>query len=72
MRPTTTLSILLFVALHIGSAQTVIEDRWVLADGGSDYDWLDDIASQNATQNLGLSDDEVLAIIEQARAEAAE
>jgi hypothetical protein len=44
MRPTTTLSILLFVALHIGSAQTVIEDRWVLADGGSEYDWLDDIA----------------------------
>ena len=35
------------------------------------FDWLDDIASQNAAQNLGLSDDEVLAIIEQARTEAA-
>jgi PHD/YefM family antitoxin component YafN of YafNO toxin-antitoxin module len=35
------------------------------------FDWLDDTASQNAAQNLDLSDDEVLAIIEQARAEAA-
>ena len=35
------------------------------------FDWLDDAASQNAEQNLDLDDDEVLAIIEQARAEAA-
>ncbi len=35
------------------------------------FDWLDDTASQNAAQNLDLENDEVLAIIEQARAEAA-
>ena len=35
------------------------------------FDWLDDVVSQNAKQNLDLDDDEVLAIIEQARAEAA-
>jgi prevent-host-death family protein len=35
------------------------------------FDWLDDTASQNAAQNLDLGDDEVLAIIEQARAEVA-
>jgi PHD/YefM family antitoxin component YafN of YafNO toxin-antitoxin module len=35
------------------------------------FDWLDETASQNAGRNLGLSDDEVLAIIEQARSEAA-
>lgn len=35
------------------------------------FDWLDDTASQNAAQNLDLDDDEVLAIIEQARTEAA-
>jgi prevent-host-death family protein len=35
------------------------------------FDWLDHVASQNAAQNLDLGDDEVLAIIEQARAEAA-
>lgn len=35
------------------------------------FDWLDDIAAQNAAQNLDLGDDEVLAIIEQARTEAA-
>jgi len=35
------------------------------------FDWLDDTASQNAAQNLDLGDDEVLAIIEQARTEAA-
>jgi prevent-host-death family protein len=34
------------------------------------FDWLDDISSQNAAQNLDLSEDEVLAIIERARAEA--
>jgi PHD/YefM family antitoxin component YafN of YafNO toxin-antitoxin module len=36
------------------------------------FDWLDDTAAQNAAQNLNLGDDEVLAIIEQARTEAAE
>ncbi len=35
------------------------------------FDWLDEVASQNAEQNLDLDDDEVLAIIEQARTEAA-
>jgi PHD/YefM family antitoxin component YafN of YafNO toxin-antitoxin module len=35
------------------------------------FDWLDNMASQNAAQNLDLDDDEVLAIIEQARTEAA-
>ena len=35
------------------------------------FDWLDRTASENAAQNLDLGDDEVLAIIEQARAEAA-
>jgi PHD/YefM family antitoxin component YafN of YafNO toxin-antitoxin module len=34
------------------------------------FDWLDDVASQNAAQNLELSDEEVLTIIEQARTEA--
>ncbi len=31
------------------------------------FDWLDETASRNAEQNLDLGDDEVLAIIEQAR-----
>jgi PHD/YefM family antitoxin component YafN of YafNO toxin-antitoxin module len=35
------------------------------------FEWLDDTASRNAAQNLDLEDDEVLAIIEQARTEAA-
>ena len=35
------------------------------------FDWLDDTATRNAAQNLDLGDDEVLAIIEQARTEAA-
>ena len=34
------------------------------------FDWLDDTAARNAAQNLDLSDDEVLTIIEQARTEA--
>ena len=34
------------------------------------FDWLDDTAARNEAQNLELSDDEVLAIIEQARTEA--
>ena len=34
------------------------------------FDWLDDTAARNAAQSLDLSDDEVLTIIEQARAEA--
>ncbi|MEJ2207900.1 MAG: type II toxin-antitoxin system Phd/YefM family antitoxin [Anaerolineae bacterium] len=33
------------------------------------FDWLDDVAVQNAEQNIDLSDDQVLAIIEQARSE---
>jgi hypothetical protein len=32
--------------------------------------WLDRTAAQNATRNLNLSDEEVLAIVEEARAEA--
>jgi prevent-host-death family protein len=36
------------------------------------FDWLDNVASQNAALNLDLSDEEVLAIIEQARTEAAQ
>lgn len=35
------------------------------------FDWLDDTAAQNAAQNLELGDDEVPAIIEQARTEVA-
>jgi prevent-host-death family protein len=35
------------------------------------FDWLEGLASENAAQNLDLGDDEVLAIIEQARTEAA-
>jgi prevent-host-death family protein len=35
------------------------------------FDWLDETASQNAVQNLDLGNDEVLAIIEPARSEAA-
>jgi len=34
------------------------------------FDWLDRTAAQNAMRNLNLSDEEVLAIIEEARAEA--
>ena len=35
------------------------------------FDWLEELASENAAQNLDLDDDEVLAIIELARTEAA-
>jgi len=35
------------------------------------FDWLEDAASRNAERNRGLSDDEVLAIVEQAREEVA-
>lgn len=35
------------------------------------FDWLDDTAARNAAQNVNLSNDEVLAIIEQARSEVA-
>jgi hypothetical protein len=35
------------------------------------FEWLDDVATQNAAQNIKLSEDEVLAIIEEARGEAA-
>jgi PHD/YefM family antitoxin component YafN of YafNO toxin-antitoxin module len=38
---------------------------------GAFFDWLEETASQNAAQNLDLDDDEVLAIIEGARTEAA-
>ena len=34
------------------------------------FDWLDQAATLNATHNLNLSDSEVLAIIQEARAEA--
>lgn len=34
------------------------------------FEWLEATATQNAEHNRGLSDDEVLAIIEQARQEA--
>jgi PHD/YefM family antitoxin component YafN of YafNO toxin-antitoxin module len=34
------------------------------------FDWLDQAAARNATQNLNLSDSEVLAIIQEARTEA--
>ena len=33
------------------------------------FNWLDERASQNAAQNLDLGDDEMLAIINQARTE---
>jgi prevent-host-death family protein len=36
------------------------------------FDWLNETASQSAAQNLTLSDEEVLAIIERARQEVAE
>jgi PHD/YefM family antitoxin component YafN of YafNO toxin-antitoxin module len=35
------------------------------------FRWLDNMAGQNAAQNIDLSEDEVLSIIEQARNEAA-
>ena len=35
------------------------------------FDWLEETASENAAQNVELGDDEVLAIIEQARSDAA-
>jgi len=35
------------------------------------FDWLDDVAAQNAAQNIDLTQEEVLAIIEQARVEVA-
>lgn len=35
------------------------------------FDWLDDVAAQNAAQNVDLTQEEVLAIIEQARVEVA-
>ena len=36
------------------------------------FDWLEATAAQNAAYNVGLSDEEVLAIIEQARQKVAE
>jgi prevent-host-death family protein len=35
------------------------------------FDWLEDTAERNAERNVGLSDEEVLAIVEQARQEVA-
>jgi len=35
------------------------------------FDWLEDTAARNAGRNVGLSDEEVLAIVEQARQEVA-
>lgn len=35
------------------------------------FDWLDDTAAEHAERNKGLSEEEVLAIIEQAREEVA-
>lgn len=35
------------------------------------FDWLDDVAAQNAARNIDLTEEEVLAIIEQARTEVA-
>lgn len=35
------------------------------------FDWLDDVAAENAAQNVDLSEEEVLAIIEQARSDVA-
>ncbi len=35
------------------------------------FDWLEDTAARNAERNVGLSDEEVLAIVEQARQEVA-
>lgn len=34
------------------------------------FDWLDDVAAQNAAQNIDLTEEEVLAIIERARNKA--
>ena len=36
------------------------------------FDWLETTAAQNAERNKGLSEEKVLAIIEQARQEVAE
>ena len=36
------------------------------------FDWLEDTAARNAERNVGLSDEEVLAIVEQARQEVAD
>jgi prevent-host-death family protein len=35
------------------------------------FEWLEDTAARNAERNVGLSDEEVLAIVEQARQEVA-
>jgi PHD/YefM family antitoxin component YafN of YafNO toxin-antitoxin module len=35
------------------------------------FEWLEDTAARNAERNVGLSDEEVLALIEQARVEVA-
>jgi len=35
------------------------------------FDWLEDTAARNVERNVGLSDEEVLAIVEQARQEVA-
>lgn len=35
------------------------------------FDWLETTAARNAAQNVGLSEEEILAIIEQARADVA-
>jgi len=35
------------------------------------FEWLEDAAARNAARNVGLSDEEVLTIIEQAREEVA-
>jgi prevent-host-death family protein len=36
------------------------------------FEWLEDTAARNAERNVGLSDEEVLAIVEQARQEVAD
>jgi len=36
------------------------------------FEWLEDTAERNAERNVGLSDEEVLAIVEQARQEVAD
>jgi prevent-host-death family protein len=35
------------------------------------FDWLEDTAARNAQRNVGLSDEEVLALVERAREEVA-
>ncbi len=67
-----------FVIETFGRPQAVIINleeyrllRRFLQEREAFFEWLEDAATRNAKRNVGLSDEEVLAIIEQAREEVA-